>query len=161
IEGNGALSFGRGDNHLSFRIGQRELTCRILEGSFPDYERVISKDNDKNVVIDRRRLNEAVQRVALLTGDRARAIRCAFADGTLTVSATNPDLGEAVESLECEVDGGEVKIGINPDYLSHFLGAVETDTVRLELKDENTQCIGVPVDGGDRRYLCVIMPMRI
>lgn len=161
IEGDGELSFGRGDNHLSFSIGQRELTCRILEGSFPDYERVISKDNDKSVLIDRQRLNEVVQRVALLTGDRARAIRCEFADGTLTVSATNPDLGEAVETLECEVDGGEVKIGINPDYLSHFLGAVETARVQLDLKDENTQCVGRPLEGDDRRYLCVIMPMRI
>lgn len=161
IEGDGELSFGRGDNHLSFRIGKRELTCRILEGSFPDYERVISKDNDKSVVIDRRRLNDAVQRVALLTGDRARAIRCEFADGGLTVSATNPDLGEAVEGLECEFDGGEVKIGINPDYLSQFLGAVDTEKVQLDLKDENTQCIGTPLEGDDRRYLCVIMPMRI
>ena len=77
------------------------------------------------------------------------------------MSAVNPDLGEAVEELECEFQGESVKIGVNPDYLSHFLGAVETEQVKLELKDENTQCVGFPVDGGDRRYLCVIMPMRI
>ena len=161
LDGDGDLSFGRGEHHLSFRIGPRDLTCRILEGSFPDYDRVIAKDNDKTVLIDRAALNEAVQRVALLTGDRARAIRCEFGDDGLTVSAANPDLGEAVEELECSVDGGEVRIGINPDYLSNFLGVVGTEKVKLELKDENTQCVGFPVEGGDRRYLCVVMPMRI
>ena len=93
--------------------------------------------------------------------DRARSIRCDFQQGTVTISATNPDLGEAVEELECTLEGDGVKIGVNPDYLSHFLGAVSTDQVKLELKDENTQCVGFPVDGSDRRYLCVIMPMRI
>jgi DNA polymerase-3 subunit beta len=161
LEGEGDVSFGRGEHHLSFRVGRRELICRILEGSFPDYDRVIAKDNDKSVVIDRRTLNETVQRVALLTGDRARAIRCEFGEGALKVSATNPDLGEATEEIECTVEGGEVRIGINPDYLSNFLAAAGTDTVRLELKDENTQCVGFPIDGEDRRYLCVVMPMRI
>ena len=85
----------------------------------------------------------------------------ALPDDTLTVSATNPDLGEATEQLECSVEGGEVRIGINPDYMSQFLSAVGTDQVKLELKDENTQCVGFPVDGTDRRYLCVVMPMRI
>jgi DNA polymerase-3 subunit beta len=161
LEGDGEVSFGQSEHHLSFKVGRREMTCRILEGTFPDYERVIAKDNDKTVMIDRRQLNEAVQRVALLTGDRARAIRCEFKDNTVTISAINPDLGEAVEELECEFEGTEVKIGVNPDYMSHFLGAVGTDQVKLELKDENTQCVGFPVDGSDRRYLCVIMPMRI
>jgi DNA polymerase-3 subunit beta len=161
LEGEGDVTFARGDHHLSFRVGRRELICRILEGSFPDYDRVIAKDNDKKVVIDRQRLNETVQRVALLTGERARAIRCEFGDDALKVSATNPDLGEATEELECSVEGGEVRIGINPDYLSNFLAAAETEEVRLELKDENTQCVGFPVGGEDRRYLCVVMPMRI
>ncbi len=161
LESDSEVSIGRGEHHLAFAVGRRELICRILEGSFPDYERVIAKDNDQSVLVDRRMFNDAVQRVALLTGDRARSIRCDFQQGTVTISATNPDLGEAVEELECTLEGDGVKIGVNPDYLSHFLGAVSTDQVKLELKDENTQCVGFPVEGSDRRYLCVIMPMRI
>ncbi len=161
FEGDGDLAFRRGEHHLSFRLGRRELICRILEGTFPDYERVIAKDNDKKAVFDRRLLAEAVARVALLTGDRARAVRLQLRPEVLTVSAANPDLGEAVEEVSCEYGGGELKLGINPDYLAQFLGAAETEKVRLELKDENTQCVGFPVDGEDRRYLCVIMPMRI
>jgi DNA polymerase-3 subunit beta len=161
FEGDGALDFRRSEHHLSFRLGRRELICRILEGTFPDYERVIAKDNDKVGTFDRKLLSEAVQRVALLTGDRARAVRLEFAAGGATVSAANPDLGEAREVVACDFEGEGLSLGINPDYLGHFLSAVETEKVRLELKDENTQAVGVPVDGDDQRYLCVIMPMRV
>ena len=161
FEDEGNVSFRSSEHHLSFKIGRRELVCRILEGTFPDYERVISKENDKQAHFDRRHLTQAVQRVALLTGDRARAVRLNFAPDLLTISAANPDLGEAVEELACEYQGDELKLGINPDYFAQFLGALSTDKVRFDLKDENTQCIGRPVEGEDRRYLCVIMPMRI
>lgn len=155
------LTLARGEHHLSFRLGRRELICRILEGTFPDYDRVIAKDNDKHAVFDRRHLGDAVQRVALLTGDRTRAVRLAFDEGKLQISAANPDLGEASEEVPCEFEGESVRLGINPDYLSQFLGAAETERVRFDLKDENAQCIGTPVDGADERYLCVIMPMRV
>lgn len=161
FEQDGDLSFRRSEHHLSFRLGSRELICRILEGTFPDYNRVISKENDRQAVFDKKALSQAVQRVALLTGDRARAVRLELAKGSLVITAANPDLGEAMEELACDYEGEELKIGMNPDYLAHFLSALDTDRVRLDLKDENTQCIGYPVDGEDKRYLCVIMPMRI
>lgn len=161
FEGEGALTFAQGEHHLSFRLGQRELVCRILEGTFPDYERVIAKDNDSPVIFDRRLLADAVRRVALLTGDRSRAIRLAFQENQMVVSAANPDLGEAVEEVLCDYGGNEFQIGMNPDYLTDFLGVVESDKARLALKDENTQAVGYPVEGPDTRYLCVIMPMRI
>ena len=161
FEGEGKLSYGRGEHHLSFGLGRRELICRILEGTFPDYERVIAKDNDKKVLFDRKNLVDAVQRAALMTGDRARAVRLQFAPDQVVISAVNSDLGEAVEEVACDYDGPEFRVGINPDYLTQFLAAVDTDKIRLELKDENTQCVGYPQDGPDTRYLCVIMPMRI
>lgn len=161
LEGDGKLGYRRGEHHLSFRLGRRELICRILEGTFPDYERVIAKDNDKKVLFDRKALSEAVQRAALMTGDRARAVRLQFTADQVVISAANSDLGEAVEEVSCDYDGPEFRVGINPDYLRDFLGAVETEKIRLELKDENTQCVGYPQDGPDTRYLCVIMPMRI
>lgn len=161
LEGEGNLSFRRGEHHLSFQLGRRELICRILEGTFPDYERVIAKDNDKHVVFERELLSKAVQRVALLTGDRARAVQLELGPEQLMISARNADLGEALEEVSCDYDGGTLRFGINPDYLSQFLSVVDTDKIRLEMRDENTQCVGYPVDGPDVRYLCVIMPMRI
>lgn len=161
FDGKGEVSYQKGAHHLSFRTGRRELICRILEGSFPDYERVISGSLDKKVVFDTKTLLEATQRVALLTGDRARGVRLSFSTGELVISAANPDLGEANEKLPCPYEGESFAIGLNPDYISHFLAALETEKVRLELKDEDSQCIGYPVEGTDRRYLCVIMPMRL
>ena len=161
FEDEGSVVFCRGEHHLSFQLGHRDLICRILEGTFPDYDRVIAKDNDKKIHFKRKELSDAVGRVALLTGDRARAVKLSFSTDKLTISAANPDLGEAVEELGCEYQGEDFRIGINPDYMNQFLQAVDTDEIYLELKDENTQCVGFPVDGGDQRYLCVIMPMRI
>lgn len=162
FEGDDVLRFQRGEHHLSFRLGRRELICRILEGTFPDYERVIARDNDKKAVFDRKRLDAAVGRVALLTGDRARSIKIQLAPEQLVVSAQNPDLGDASEEVECEYGGGALQLGINPDYLRDFLSAIDAAKVRLEMKDENTQCVGYPEDGDEGgRYLCVIMPMRV
>ncbi len=161
LDGDGEVGFSRGENHLSFELGHRTLICRILEGTFPDYERVIARDHEKNAIISRAELLEVVQRVSLLTGDRLRSVRCEFGDDQLTVSATNPELGEAVEQLECSMTGDEVKIGLNPDYLAQFLTAVETKKIKIHLKDENAQSVAVPVEGKDTRYLCVIMPMRL
>ena len=163
FDGGEVVGYQRGEHHLVFRVGRRELICRILEGSFPDYERVIAKDNDKEASFDRRGLGDAVSRVALLTGERARAVRLSLTPGEMVVSAANPDLGEATEQLECTYDGPELRLGINPDYLEDFLKVVDTERVRLQLKDENSQTVGLP-DGdleGANRYLCVIMPMRL
>ena len=161
FEGEETLGYRRGEHHLSFRLGRRELICRILEGTFPDYERVIAKDNDKKVIFDRKSLADAVQRVALLTGDRARAVRLQFAPDQVVISAANPDLGEAVEEVPATTTGRSSGSASTRTTCRKFLAAVETEKVRLELKDENTQCVGYPLDGPDSRYLCVIMPMRI
>jgi DNA polymerase-3 subunit beta len=179
FEGGDTLRYRRGEHHLAFRLGRRELTCRILEGTFPDYERVIARDNDKHVLVERRLLHDAVQRVALLTGDRARAVKLQFQADSLSLSTANPDLGEALEEVPCDYEGEDFRLGINPDYLMDFLRAFENERVRFELKDENTQAVGYPLveevgegegeaeteveAGGDQggRYLCVIMPMRI
>ena len=115
FEGEGKLSYGRGEHHLSFGLDRRELLiCRILEGTFPDYERVIAKDNDKKVLFDRRNLVDAVQRAALMTGDRARApMRLQFTADQVVISAVNSDLGEAIEEVACDYDGPDFRVGIS------------------------------------------------
>lgn len=161
FEDDGDLRFRRSEHHLSFTVGRRRLICRILEGTFPDYERVIARDNDKHLVLDRKSFASVIQRVSLLTGDRSRAIRFELHPGELRVSAANPDLGEALEEVPCDFEGTSFSLGLNPDYMRDFLAASTTEQVRLELKDENAQCVGYPIDGPDKRYLCVIMPIRI
>ena len=156
------LEIRRSAHHLSFTLGKRQLTCRILEGTFPDYERVISKDNDKHVVLDRKLLADVVRRVSLLAGNRLRVIKMELRPGQMVFSATNPDLGEATEEVPCDYEGPETALGVNPDYIGQFLSSIsDTDQVRLELKDENSRCVAYPVDGEDRRHVCVIMPIRL
>ncbi len=155
------LSFRRSEHHLSFTIGARQLICRILEGTFPDYERVISTTNDKAVITNRLELAAVVHRISLLTGDRARAIRMELEPKQLVFSAANPDLGEAREEVPCDFEGDGLSLGLNPDYLVNFLSVTDTERVRLELKDENSQCVAYPVEGLDKRYVCVIMPIRL
>ncbi|MEM6453921.1 MAG: DNA polymerase III subunit beta [Acidobacteriota bacterium] len=161
FESDGPMRFRRSDHHLSFTVERRQLICRVLDGTFPDYERVIAQDNNLEVSADRRMLQGVVQRVSLLTGERSRAVRLALTTDTLTLSAVNPDLGEATEDLPCTYGGGDLSLGINPDYLRDFLGAVTTDEIKLTFKDENSQCLAMPVDGPDRRYVYVIMPIRL
>jgi len=161
FDGSETVAYRRGEHHLAFALGKRELTCRILEGTFPDYERVIAKNHDKKPVLDRGPFQQAVQRVALLTGERARGVLLHFSAEGLVISAANPDLGEATEQVPCDYGGPELKLGLNPDYLGAFLSAVEATQVRLELKDAESQCVGYPVAGDDLRYLCVIMPMHV
>jgi DNA polymerase-3 subunit beta len=161
FDGEDLVAYRRGEHHLAFGLGRRELTCRILEGTFPDYERVIARNHDKKPVLERQAFAQAVQRVALLTGERARGVLLHFGPEQLVISAANPDLGEATEQVPCEYAGPELKLGLNPDYLAHFLGAVEAREVRLELKDPESQCVGYPGDGEALRYLCVIMPMHV
>ena len=102
-------------------------------------------------------MRAAIRRAA----DRTRAVRLQFEQDNLKISAVNPDLGEAAEEVGCDFSGEGFHLGINPDYLTSFLGVVDSEQVRFDLKDENSQCIGNPVDGTDGRYLCVIMPMRV
>lgn len=162
FDGEVNVTYRRGEHHLAFGLGKRELTCRILEGTFPDYERVIARNHDKKPVLERQAFAQAVQRVALLTGERARGVLLQFKPEQVVISAANPDLGEASEQVPCEYGGPEIQLGLNPDYLAHFLGAVEASQVRLELKDAESQCVGYPGDDGDAlRYLCVIMPMHV
>ena len=166
MEGDETVVFRRSDHHLVFSVGAREMTCRVLEGSFPDYERVISRANDRKARVERKALAEAVRRVAIMTGDRNRGVRLEFGEQEVVIAAANPDLGDASESLACDFAGSGIKIGLNPDYMGQFLDAVESSSVQLDLKDENSQCVGSPVfDEGQgvagERYLCVIMPMRI
>lgn len=149
------------EHHLSFRMAERELTCRILEGTFPDYERVISKDNDKCLTFNKKELAGVLKRVSLLVGDRSRAVRLVLSNGSATFEAQNPDLGEANEEIIIDYCGPSFTMGVNPDYLQHFLQSCPTDEVRLEVKNATSQMVAYPVNGTDKRQVCVIMPIRL
>lgn len=151
----------RKENHLFFNIGRTHLSSRILEGTFPNFEKVIPKGNDKIVEFDRADLSSALTRVSLLANERSRAVKLSMKSGKAEISSRNPEMGEASEVLGSDYGGEDVQIGFNAKYLLDFLSVVGTEKVRVELKDEVSQ--GVLKPGGDSgaQYTYVVMPMRI
>ena len=155
------LRFGRTENHLFFESGPRLLVSRKIDGQFPAYDRVIPRGNDKRIDFDRERIARAVRRVALLSSERSRAVKFLIGPGQVEVTSSSPDVGEAKELLPVGSDGPPVQICFNAQYVSDFLGAVETEQVTLEFKDEVSQAVMRPVSPEGYDYLYVIMPMRL
>ncbi len=161
---DGTVKFGVSDNQLFFDAGDRRLLARMIDVNFPNYMEVISKDNDRRVMVDRERLLSTIKRISLVANERTRAVRFDFAPGKLTVSSTNPELGDARETVPIDYAGAPFFVGLNAAYVMDFLSATDTPSVSLDLKDENSQCIGRPASTAEDLpydYLYVVMPMRL
>jgi DNA polymerase-3 subunit beta len=161
VDGEEDIEFERGENHLFFKVGERVLISRVIDGQFPAYERVIPKGNDKHVEFERDRLTNAVRRVALLSNERSRAVKFQIDKGKVDVTSSSPDLGEAHEMLPVDYSGAAMQICFNAQYVLDFLAAVSTDVVSIDLKDEVSQAIVKPVGAEGYDYTYVIMPMRV
>jgi DNA polymerase-3 subunit beta len=160
----GTVQFGVSENQLFFDAGDRRLMARMIDVNFPNYMEVIARDNDRHIMIDRERLLSTIRRISLVANERTRAVRFDFAPGKLTVSSTNPELGDARETVPIDYAGNPFFVGLNAAYVTDFLSAVDTPSVSLDLKDENSQCIGRPASTSEDLpydYLYVVMPMRL
>ncbi len=153
----------RGTNHIGFTVGTRRLYAKLDERRFPDYEKVISKENDKRATVSREDLLGAVRRIALLSGDRTKAVSLGFGSGQLVVSSESQDVGDGSQELPVAFDHEPLTLRLNARYLEQFLEAAETKDVYLFVKDEQAQCQGRPGEplAGIRNYLYVVMPMRM
>jgi DNA polymerase-3 subunit beta len=160
---DGDVRFGVSENHLFFEAGDRRLLARMIDVNFPNYMEVIARDNDRKVLVDRERLLATIRRIQLVANERTRAVRFDFAPGKLTVSSNNPELGDARETVPIDYAGNPFFVGLNAAYVTDFLSAVDTPSVSLDLKDENSQCIGKPSANEELpyEYLYVVMPMRL
>ena len=161
---DGNVQFGVSENHLFFDAGDRRLLARMIDVNFPNYMEVIARDNDRHVMVDRERLLSTIRRISLVANERTRAVRFDFAPGKLTVSSTNPELGDARETVPIDYAGNPFFVGLNAAYVTDFLSAVDTPSVALDLKDENSQCIGKPSVTNEElpyEYTYVVMPMRL
>lgn len=161
IDGSDAIDFSQGENHLFFRAGDRLLISRKIDANFPAYERVIPKTNDKAIEFDRDRLAAAVRRVRLLSNERSKAVKFGIAKDQVEITSSTPEVGEAHEILPVDYDGDALQICFNADYVDNFLSVVETESVRLEFKDEMSQAVVRPIGPEGYEYTYVIMPMRI
>jgi DNA polymerase III subunit beta len=155
------VRFSGDENHLFFEVGERLLLSRKLTGNFPDYERVLPKEQPLSVSLNRDELRGAIERVAQFSDERSRAIRLSASAGEVKIHSSVSETGESEESLPAEFDGPVTEIGFNAEYMLDFLKAVSTEQVTFLFKDPHSA--GEMRPGGDKpdNYRYVIMPMRI
>lgn len=153
----------RGTNHIGFTVGRRRIYSKLDDRRFPDYEKVISKDNTKRATVVREELLGAVRRISLLSGDRLKAVSLTFKEGALVVSSESQDVGDGDQEIAADYEADTITLRLNSRYLEQFLEACETEKVHLFVKDEGSQCQGRPAEPvqGLKSYLYVVMPMRV
>ncbi len=146
-------------NHIKISLSDFVFTSKLIDGRFPDYERVIPKDSDKTIIVNRESIRQAMVRTSILSNEKYRGIRLRLQNDLLQAQANNPEMEEAEEDIEVSYQGPELEIGFNVSYLLDALGAVTEETVILELGDANSSCVVHPQD--DQSCTYVIMPMRL
>jgi DNA polymerase-3 subunit beta len=156
------VEVGRSENHLGFRGGGVQIYTRLIEGPYPNYDQVIPKDNDKNLVADKTALIAAIRRMAIIASDQTHRIRLSLGGPMLKFSVQTPDLGEASEEMPIEYDGAPLEIGFNANYLLELLRYMPTDEVRLSFKAPERAATMEPVGNEDTpEFLCLVMPLRL
>ena len=152
-------ALGFAENSALFKKPGLTMVMRLIDGQFPEYQRVIPKEGERKVQIPRVRFLEALKRSALLSVDKSNAVKVSLSEDLLRVSSQNPDLGEAKDDLEVSYSGGDITIGFNARYLMDVLSVLDVDQVSFELGDDHSP--GVLHAPGDSSYTAVVMPMRV
>jgi DNA polymerase-3 subunit beta len=156
--------FSAGDNHLGFRMGDRHVISRVVELRFPQYERVIVRDNPNRVKISREDLLGALRRVSLMAHDKAKGVRLKLTPpDELRLVSIGYETGSAEETLPVVYQGDTLEITLNAAYVIDLLQTLTCEMVEIQLRDGKTQCVFVPVEDDPRleEYIYVLMPMRI
>jgi DNA polymerase-3 subunit beta len=144
---------------IRFSLGKVTLTSKLIDGTFPDYGRVIPAGNDKTLVVEKQDFANAVDRVSTVSSERGRAVKLSLASGKLTLSVTNPDSGSATEELEVEYSSDPLDIGFNSRYLLDIAAQLEGEKAELKLADPGSPTLLQDQDAGGALY--VLMPMRV
>ncbi|GGC65745.1 DNA polymerase III subunit beta [Chelatococcus reniformis] len=144
---------------IRLSIGSVVLTSKLIDGTFPDYQRVIPAGNDKILIVDQKEFTDAVDRVSTISSERGRAVKLALIDGRLTLSVTNPDSGSATEEIDVDYDAPSLDIGFNARYLLDITGQLDGDTALFKLADPGSPTVIQDREGAQALY--VLMPMRV
>jgi DNA polymerase-3 subunit beta len=158
------LEVARDGNHLGFRAAGTEVYTRLIEGSYPNYEQVIPKDNDRFAIVEKGALESAVRRMAVVASDQTHRIRLVFQKDRVHLNVLTPDLGEGEDELELSFEGADLEIGFNANYLLEVLRYMPTQEVKMTFKapERATTIEPVTAEGEDSiDYLCLVMPLRL
>jgi len=160
IEDNEAeISIELSQGKIRFTLGNVVLTSKLIDGTFPDYGRVIPQNNDKELIVDKADFAAAVDRVSTISSERGRAVKLALSAGKLILSVTNPDSGSATEELEVEFAADALDIGFNSRYLLDIAAQIEGEVAVLKLADPGSPTL--VQDKENKSALYVLMPMRV
>jgi DNA polymerase-3 subunit beta len=158
-DGAGEVVIEMSTTKARFTFGDVVLTSKLIDGTFPDYARVIPAGNDKRLVVERDSFARAVDRVSTISSERGRAVKLALGEGKLTLTVTNPDSGSATEELEVDYDAAPMEIGFNAKYLLDITAQLDSDTALFKLADAGSPTLVQNRDGSSALY--VLMPMRV
>ena len=158
-DAEGGIEMQFANNQAKFSFDGMEFVTKLVEGKFPDYNRVIPKNHHNCITLGRQALLSSLQRTAILTSDKFKGVRLNIDPGTLRVASNNAEQEEAVDELDIDYNGDSIEIGFNVTYLIDALTNMSQDMVRLELSDSNSSALFTIPDNATFKY--VVMPMRI
>lgn len=151
------LSFQPGQ--LQVELDQLCIITKLVDGSFPEYERVIPKESNKTLTADRQNVKAALTRAAILSNEQYKGVKLQLEEGNLHIQTQNPEQEEAQEDLEVDYSGDPIEIGFNVNYLLDAIGAIEGEQFKLELRSSDTS--GLILDPKQPQNQFVVMPMRL
>jgi DNA polymerase-3 subunit beta len=147
------------DSKARFAFDDAVLTSKLIDGTFPDYERVIPEGNDKIMEVEKKAFADAVDRVSAISTEKSRAIKVAVDKGSVTLSASSPESGSAEEEVNASYDTTPIEIGFNSRYLLEIMGQIEGDAARFAMADAASPTVIRETADGSAIY--VLMPMRV
>lgn len=156
---DGPVEISLSTNHIRVSVNTVTFTSKLIDGKFPDYERVLPRGGDKIVLANRDELRQALHRVSILSNEKYRGIALQLSNELLCIRANNPDQEEAEEEVAVEYAGSSLEIGFNVGYLQDVLGVLRGATIKVVLGDSNSSALVQEVDSNDALY--VVMPMRL
>ncbi len=159
MAGEGPLAIELGPNHIRIELEGIRFTSKLIDGRFPEYERVIPKDSSNLLTAEKQVLRDALQRTAILSNEKYRGIRLVIRDSGVTLQAHNPEQEEAEEEVEVNYSGEDIEIGFNVNYLLDAISAVDGDEVTVSVVDSNSSCLVREPGNDDSKF--VVMPMRL
>jgi DNA polymerase-3 subunit beta len=158
-EGEEDVVLSLAKNQILFKKGDLTLYSRLMEGSYPNYTQVIPKGNDKSVAVKKWELERAIRRVAILSKEKTHAVHFLFDGDKILLNTQSSELGEAEDEIPAVYKGEKIGTGFNARYILDILSVIENEEVLIELKDPLSPTLFK--DPGDKKYLCVVMPMRV
>jgi DNA polymerase-3 subunit beta len=158
-DAEGEVQVSLSDTKIRFAFEDCVLTSKLIDGTFPDYDRVIPADNDKELEVDAKLFAEAIDRVSAISTEKSRAVKLSLSSGNLTLTASSADNDTATEELTVKYDSGDMEIGFNSRYLLDITQQIEGEQAKLKLSDAASPTL--VQDSGDTSALYVLMPMRV